>query len=307
MQPAYLTAEHPWDLLDWHEAVDALREGHRQGQPRSADIHLHGEHGDLFSRASGIDGVGYGLKAESLFGGNPARGLPTSQGVMLVFAPDDGRLRAMVDSRVITALKTASDSVLAAGYLAAPGSSHLLVVGAGVMAGHLARAYSALFPGLQRISVWSRRPEAAQALAASLAGLSAEVVAVQDLQATAGQADIICTATMSTAPLVYGAWLKAGAHVDLVGGFTPAMRESDDDLVARAAVYVDCRASALQAGDLAQPLAAGRIGPDHVRGDLYDLVAAPGRPEADITVFKNAGGAHLDLMVAARLLQRHGL
>lgn len=123
MPPAYLTAEHPWDLLDWHEAVDALREGHRQGQPRSADIHLHGEYGDLFSRASGIDGVGYGLKAESLFGGNPARGLPTSQCVMLVFAPDDGRLRAMVDSRVITALKTASDSVLAAGYLAAPGSS----------------------------------------------------------------------------------------------------------------------------------------------------------------------------------------
>ncbi len=179
MPPAYLTAEHPWDLLDWHEAVDALREGHRQGQPRSADIHLHGEHGDLFSRASGIDGVGYGLKAESLFGGNPARGLPTSQCVMLVFAPDDGRLRAMVDSRVITALKTASDSVLAAGYLAAPGSSHLLVVGAGVMAGHLARAYSALFPGLQRISVWSRRAEAAQTLAASLAGVPAEVVAVQ--------------------------------------------------------------------------------------------------------------------------------
>jgi len=112
---------------------------------------------------------------------------------------------------------------------------------------------------------------------------------------------------MSTAPLVHGAWLKAGAHVDLVGGFASSMRESDDDLVAGAAVYVDCRESALQAGDLAQPLAAGRIGPDHVRGDLYDLVAAPGRPEADITVFKNAGGAHLDLMVAARLLQRHGL
>lgn len=251
--------------------------------------------------------MGYGLKAESLFGGNPTRGLATSRGVMLVFAPDDGRLRAMVDSRVITALKTASDSVLAAGYLSAPGSTHLLVVGAGVMAGHLARAYSALFPGLQRISVWSRRTEAAQALAASLAGLPAEVVAVQDLPATAAQADIICTATMSTTPLVHGAWLKGGAHVDLVGGFTPAMRESDDVLIARGALYVDCRESAAQAGDLTQPLAAGRIGPDHVRGDLYYLVASTGRPQADITVFKNAGGAHLDLMVAARLLQRHGL
>ena len=171
-----------------------------------------------------------------------------------------------------------------------------------MVASTLARAYDAAFPSLERISIWSRRPEQAQALAATLNNIRTEVAAVADLPKAVEQADIVSAATMAQQPVVLGRWVRPGTHIDLIGAFTPEMREADDDLIASSLVYVDCVETVVdRIGELMQPIQSGVITRDHVRGALYDLVAAGGsrrRSEQEITLFKNGGGAHLDLMIA---------
>ena len=126
---------------------------------------------------------------------------------------------------------------------------------------------------------------------------------VDDLSEAVTRSDIITSATGSTTPLVLGDWVSPGCHVDLVGSFAPDMREADDALMARAQVYVDYRESALNGpGDILIPLQSGMLTPETIRGDLFDMVQkAPERAQEDVTVFKNAGGAHLDLLVASAL------
>ena len=291
--------------LDWPGAVEALRAGHLLPRAEIADMLLGG--GALLSRGARIEGLGFGVKSVTVFDANPRAGLPTIQGAMLVFEPGHGRLEAIVDNDLVTGLKTAADSVLGASLLARTDSRHLLVVGAGEVAGSLLSAYPALFPGLTRISVWARRAEQAEALAAT-AGAGPEVVAVTDLASAAATADIVACATMARKPVLRGAWLRPGTHVDLSGAFTPEMREADDDLIGRAALFVDCRETTIrQIGELSIPIARGVIGEGAIRGALDDLVtgAVPGRRSTDeITVFKNGGGAHLDLMIARYITGR---
>jgi ornithine cyclodeaminase len=204
---------------------------------------------------------------------------------------------AVIDGTAMTYRKTAADSALGARLLAGEGRAHLVMVGAGGLAPYLVAAHRAARPSLARISVWNRSGDKARALAAQI---GAE--AVTDLEAAVRQADIICCATNATEPLIKGAWLKPGAHLDLVGSFTPDMRECDDDTVRRARLFVDSRLFAIdQPGDLGDPIRRGIIGRERIEADLFDLCrhgpARPRRPE-DITLFKNGGGAHLDLFTA---------
>ncbi|MBT0778837.1 ornithine cyclodeaminase [Paracoccus sp. pheM1] len=301
--PQFLSYAAAIGRLSWADAVEALRQGHALPLAEIRDVFLGPPTGTMMSRSAFIEGLGYGAKTFTVCDGNAAKGLPTVQGAMLVFDKDTGALQAIVDSPLVTEIKTAADSVLGASLLARPDSRHLLVVGAGTVAASLVRAYTAVLPGIERVSVWSRRPEQAQALVAGLGGVTADLQPVPDLRAAVGQADIVSAATMARQPVILGDWVRPGTHVDLIGAFKADMREADDALMAKAALFVDSRATTLgHIGELTMPIASGAITAESVLGDFYDLLR-PGarrrRSDDEITVFKNGGGAHLDLMIAS--------
>ncbi|OLL27404.1 ornithine cyclodeaminase [Burkholderia sp. SRS-W-2-2016] len=310
MRPSLISHDDAHEVLSWPEAVDALRDGHRLPKAEMRDL-LFGPPGAvMLSRAARIEGIGYGVKAESVFESNAAIGLPNTHGAVLLYAADTGVLRAVIEARCITDLKTAADSVLGATLLARPDSRELVIVGAGAVAANLAHAYSALFPALERISIWARRPDQAQALCAKLATLPVAVRPVTDLPAALASADIVSSATPAQQPVLRGGWIRPGTHVDLIGAFTAQMREADDALIASAQLYVDSHETTRHIGEIAAPIASGAIPSDHVIGDLYDLVGGQvplSRTPETITAFKNGGGAHFDLMIADRLLKKLGL
>lgn len=231
----------------------------------------------------------------------------TVQATVLVIDRASGEPLAMLDGEAITLRRTAATSALAAQRLARADARTLLIVGSGRLAGWMARAHVALRPGLQRVLVWGRRHEAAVALARTLAdeGLPAE--AASELEAATREACIVCCATASTEPLVRGAWLAPGTHLDLVGGFTPRMREVDDAAVARARIVVDTYAGALaEAGDLVQPLSCGAIGRERIVAELAELLRGQraGRTHAsEITLFKSVGTALEDLAAAQMVIE----
>lgn len=302
MHVPVITYDDAIDRLSWQGAVQALRTGHQLPRAQVEDIFLGPADGTMMSRGAYIPGLGYGAKTFTVFSGNAAFGLPAVQGAMMVFEPENGQLTAIVESRLITEYKTAADSVLGSLLLARTDSRCLLIVGAGTVAHSLVNAYSCLFPRLEHICVWSRRPEQAEALAQSYRHLHMKITAVTDLPAAAAEADIISTATMARQPVLHGSWVNPGTHVDLIGAFKADMREADDELITKGTLFVDSRETTIRhIGELTIPIETGVIAADDVRGDLYDLVnrIAPfRRSAAEITVYKNGGGAHLDLMVA---------
>ncbi|MDQ1899942.1 ornithine cyclodeaminase [Paracoccus sp. WLY502] len=307
--PPFITYDAAMGRLDWPGAVAALKAGHALPRAEIRDTFLGPATGTMMTRSAFIAGLGYGAKPFTVFDANPSRGLPTVQGAMLVFDKDDGHLRAIVENRLVTTLKTAADSVLGASLLARPDSRHLLIVGAGTVAASLVQAYTAVLPGIETVTVWARRPEQAQALVAGLSGIGADLHATTDLQGAVGQADIVSTATMARSPVIMGDWVRPGTHVDLIGAYKADMREADDVLMARARLFVDSRDTAAHIGELLIPLGSGAITADSIKGDLYDLVqpGTQGRAsDDDITVFKNGGGAHLDLMIASWIIDRLG-
>jgi ornithine cyclodeaminase/alanine dehydrogenase-like protein (mu-crystallin family) len=176
------------------------------------------------------------------------------------------------------------------------------------MAPHLIMAHCAIRPTIERVAIWNRSPERARRVAETLGLDGIEIRATEDLEAAARQADVISCATMATEPLIRGTWLKPGAHLDLVGGYRPEMRESDDDCVRRARVYVDSRWFTLgRVGDIKTPIDNGTMTEADIAGDLFQLSRGevPGRLNDDeITLYKNAGGGHLDLGTAKFLLSR---
>ena len=249
-----------------------------------------------------------GCKIATVFPDNAAAGKPSLHGIYLLMSGATGEPLALMDARALTAWRTAAASALAASYLARPDASHLLMIGAGTLAPHLVRAHAAVRP-ITRITLWNRTHGRAVSLAFGLAVTGIQVEIAEDLEAAVRDADIVCCATLATAPIVRGKWLKAGAHLDLVGGFTPKMREADNDAVKRARLYVDTRAGALkEAGDLAIPLRSRVITAKDIRGDLFELCRgkAKGRTsDKHVTLFKSVGTAIEDL-AAAMLVWKTG-
>ncbi|TVM33680.1 ornithine cyclodeaminase family protein [Oceanidesulfovibrio marinus] len=308
MNASIITYDATVDKLTWPGAVEALRSGHLLPRAQVDDIFLGPAEGTLLSRGAYIEGLGYGVKSTTIFAGNAQAGLPSVQGAMLMFEPEHGRLTAIIESRLITEFKTAADSVLGASLLARPESATLLIVGAGTVARSLVKAYSAVFPKLERIAIWARRTEQAAALAREFEDYGVEVDAVPELAAAAREADIIATATMARGPVLHGAWVRPGTHVDLIGAYKADMREADDSLIAGGALFVDSRETTIgHIGELAIPIANGVITADPVQGDFYDMIQNPScgrQSDTEITVFKNGGGAHLDLMMARYIAER---
>ena len=298
-------------VLTFPLLVDGLAAAHRRAKIAVLDGHLGREHALYFVRSAADEGRYMASKLITSFPGNLAGGgLPAVQAVVVLFDGSDGRPLAVMDGTEITYWRTAADSALGARTLANPEPAILLVVGAGEMAKWLVRAHRAVRPSIGRVLIWNRTKARAEAVAALLRGEGVEAEATEDLDAATRIADLITTCTRSHAPVVRGANLKPGAHLDLVGGYTPETREADDAAAIRASIFVDRRESAMGVvGDIVQPIASGAISEGDVKGDLYDLLRnrIEGRQsEEEITLFKNAGGGHLDLMTAEIVWRRVG-
>lgn len=287
-------------VLDWIGLTDALAAGHALPRAEIGDTFLYRGKDTLLSRAAWIDGLGIAVKSATVFPDNPMRGVPMINGGLNLYADGDGTLAAIVDFHLVTKWKTAGDSLLAARRLARPDCRDILIVGAGNQGRALHSAYSAAFPEA-RFTVWNRTRGNADAMADEVPRL----VVADDLAEAVQAADIITSATMSTDPLIKGQWLRPGQHVDLIGAYRPDMREVDDDALLAARVFVDSFDTTIgHIGEINIPLEDGTISRDHLIADYYDLGRFKRTSEDEITLFKNGGGAHLDLMTARYILDR---
>lgn len=242
-----------------------------------------------------------GVKTVSIFPNNSARGLPGLHSVFILYDAATGAPLAILDGDVITSRRTAAASALAAKWLSRPDSSTLLVVGAGRVGSLLPEAYRSVRP-IERVLVWNRLSESADTLVGNLREQGIDAHAVNSLEDAAQEADIITCATLSTAPLIQGKWLKPGVHLDLIGGFTPAMRESDDECMRKGTVFLDTTEALLKAGDILAPIESGAFNEQRVAATLEQLCRGqhPGRTSRDeITVFKAVGTALEDLAAAS--------
>lgn len=284
--------------LDWLALTDALAAGHLLPRAEVEDVFLYRDDNTLLNRSAWIKGMGLAVKCATVFPGNKAQGKPMIGGAVNLFSDEDGALEAILDFHLVTKWKTAGDSILAARRLARPDSRKILIVGAGTVGRALYAAYSAAFPEA-RFTVWNRSAAGATEFQKDLPA----VAIADDLEAAVKAADIITSATMSTEPLIKGAWLQAGQHVDLIGAYRPDMREVDDEALLRSRVFVDNMHTTVgHIGELKTPIAAGIIPKSHVIADYYDLAAFQRKREDEITLFKNGGGAHLDLMTSRYIL-----
>jgi len=258
--------------------------------------------------AAGTSANGHiGVKVVTVSPDNNEIAKPAVMGLYLLLDGKTGEPQALIDGQRLTQWRTACASALAASYLARADASRLLIIGAGALAPFLAQAHSAVRP-IRQIRIWNRTFANAEKVAAQLKAEGLEVEAAADLEQALGEADIVSSATIATTPLVRGALLRPGTHVDLVGGFAPGMRESDDDAIRRARVYVDTRAGATkEAGDIVQPLASGVLKPQDILADLHELARGEkkGRGGADeITLFKSVGAALEDLAAGIEVYKK---
>ena len=241
---------------------------------------------------------------------NQQREWPSIQAVYVLFEGVNGTPIACLDGTALTWLKTASDSALGSKLLSREDIESMLMVGAGQMAPHLVSAHCEVRPSLKRVQVWNRTADKAQQLCDGLAEKFPNIGfnPVADVESGARQADLICSAIGCKDPIIEGAWLNPGTHVDLIGAFTAEMREADDAVLQRGSLFVDARETTINhIGELMIPLASGAITEADVRADLSELCQqrhAGRQSDDEITVFKNGGGGHLDLM-CARILHRH--
>jgi ornithine cyclodeaminase len=212
----------------------------------------------------------------------------------------------MLDGPEITRWKTAADSVLAAKKLSRENSEVLLVLGAGPVARSLTDAYLHIRPSIREVLLWNRTPSRLDAVRPELVAKGIRVRVVEDLNAAVSHADIVTTATSATTPTIRGEFVRPGTHVDLVGGYRPDMQEADCDVLRGARIFVDDRENAARSGDIQIPMRAQVIQADHIEGDLFDLCQMPAfrRSAEDRTVFKNAGGAYLDLIISQYVVER---
>jgi ornithine cyclodeaminase/alanine dehydrogenase-like protein (mu-crystallin family) len=286
-------------LLPYTGLVDALDAAHREPEALVRRVVYSPDGSDqlFMGLPAWVPGRAIGIKLVTSFPANTGTDLPTIQALYVLFDGTNGSPLALIDGTELTYRKTACDSALGSRYLSRTDARTLLMVGAGGLGEHLIAAHRAVRPSIERVLVWNRGRDRADALAQVVGG-----TAVDDLDAAVAEADIISTATRAKEPLIKGALLRGGTHLDLVGSYLPDSREIDDDVVRRARLYVDSRLAPLEeCGDLVIPLRAGLITEDDIVADLYQLARGErqGRTDAaQITAMENGGGGHLDLMTA---------
>ncbi len=241
-----------------------------------------------------------GIKTVNIFPGNAARGLPGLFSTYMLYSAVTGEPLAQMDGNEITSRRTAAASALAARYLARRDARRLLVVGSGRVASLLPEAYRAVLP-IEEITIWSRHHDAARRLAGQVRVAACTIAASADLAQAVRAADVVSCATLATEPVIHGEWLAPGSHLDLIGGFTPQMREADDACFSGSRLYVDTVEALQKAGDLLGPMSRGVFAADDVAGTLASLCRgeAGGRQGDSVrTVFKSVGTALEDLAAA---------
>lgn len=291
-----------------NETVAPLRHHHDISRPdaQNATLLLMPAWTDF--GAQGHTQRGYiGTKIVTVFPDNGAKSLPAVMGVYFLASGKTGEPLAVIDGQSLTLWRTAAASALASSYLSREDSSRLLMVGAGALAPYLIRAHAAVRP-ISEVLIWNRTKANAERVANKLSNRNLLVHATDDLEGAVRGADIVSCATLATDPLIKGSWLKPGMHVDGVGAFKPTMRETDDDVIRRARVFVDTRTGATkEGGDIVQPIEDGVLDPSDIAADLFELTRGErgGRRFYDqITFFKNVGTAIEDLAAAVMIFQR---
>ncbi|WP_040489308.1 ornithine cyclodeaminase family protein [Fulvimarina pelagi] len=308
-----LSREETIDALPFRELVAAIDAGFRE-EVTSPLRHHHSLHNAdrsddtlLLMPAWQTSGWG-GIKLVNVHPGNSELSIPAVSSTYVLFDRKTGQHRLILDGGELTARRTAAASALAAKRLARPKASRLLVVGAGRVGSNIPEAYRAVLP-IEEIEVWNRTQGSAERLARSLsdAGLSAR--AVVDLQESVSRADVISCATLATEPFLEGKWLRPGQHVDLIGSFTPGMREADDDVLRRSTIYIDTEHAKVESGEIRTPLEAGVISESDIAGMLVELCRTdvyPRLSDEEITLFKGVGTAIEDLSAAILAYERVG-
>jgi ornithine cyclodeaminase len=319
-----LTADDLAGIFTFPSLIEALREAFRadivtpvrhhhtiarSGEPDATLLLMPAWSGGAPAGGDEAGGSGsrVGVKIAAVYPGNAARGLPSVCASYVLMHGDTGAPLAMLDGGTLTLWRTAAASALAAGYLARPDAERLLMVGTGALAPQLIAAHAAVRP-ICNVLIWGRDPAKAQKLAKRMNRRDFHVDWTDDLETAARGAHVISCATLSKEPLIRGAWLQPGQHVDLVGAFRPDMRETDDEALRRARVFVDTRAGATkEGGDIVQAVDSGALGLDDIAGDLFELTRGDrsGRRYYDqITLFKSVGTAIEDLAAAQLAIER---
>lgn len=295
--------------LDWNNLIVQLRDWFSEDKVQAPERQVcaiqqpDGAEASLLIMPAWVPGQAVGIKAVTFFPGNAAKGLPTINAGYMYFDGETGQLQTVMDGDTLTARRTAASSALAADFLVRKDAKTHLIVGTGQLAQSVAEAHSTVRP-YEKIQIWGRSAEKAKAIAQKLLEIGLPAEPVTDLELACRNADLISTITASTQPLVRGDWIKPGTHLDLIGAFRPDMRETDDTAIQKASLFVDTAEGAFKSGDLAEPLASGAIGLDHIVASLKDMCQGnhPGREtETDITVFKSVGMALEDLAAAHML------
>ncbi len=285
-------------LLDWLELAAAIEQGHQMSKAEVKDTFIYRNEDTLLSRSAWIDGLGLAVKTATIFPQNSLHSVPKINGAVSLFSDKTGVLEAILDFHLVTKWKTAGDSITAALRLAKAESKNILIVGAGTVGHSLIDAYASAFPNA-RFLVWNRTHERA----VSMAKGNSNVVAVEDLEASVKSADIISCATMSKRSIIKGEWLRPGQHLDLIGAYRPDMREVDDLSLCRSKIFVDSYDTTVEhIGELKIPLEDKVISRADILADFYQINKFKRKSDDEITIFKNGGGAHLDLMVAKYIL-----
>lgn len=303
-----ISAEHVYRICAWPDLMAALATAHAGPKPlvNRTDI-VHDNDGiteTYINIPAWIPGQAFASKITTVLPRNPSRfeGIPAIQGLVTLFDGDTGSPRAVIDGASLTYMKTAADSALGSQLLSSPDAEVMTLVATGGLAPFIVAAHRAARPSINKVHVWGHRAEQAARVAGDLRDSGIDAAAADNLEQAVRQSDIVSCATSSTEPLVLGDWLKPGAHLDLIGSYTTQMRESDDEAVKRARLFVDSRWFAIEkAGDLGIPISSGVITADDVEADLFELCGQGyevNRQPQDITLFKNGGGAHLDLFTA---------
>jgi len=304
------------NALPWDDLVPALRRAFAEDVSVPERMHVPLATGTLLVMPAWRRGGILGLKVATVHPENAVRALPAVHATYVLLREQTGERLGVMDAGVLTARRTAAASALASRLLSRPASRTLLMIGAGALAAPLVDAHLWARP-IERVMVWNRTAERAQALVARLsegrlsAGRRVTFEAVTALDGPISEADVISCATLSTEPLVRAEWVTPGTHVDLVGAFRPDMRESDGALLSSARLFVDSKAGALsEAGDILMAIGDGMLTPERIENDLFGLCRAPqapGRAASDITVFKSVGHALEDLEAAELVAKSLGI
>ncbi|MEQ6123104.1 ornithine cyclodeaminase family protein [Pseudotenacibaculum sp. MALMAid0570] len=242
-----------------------------------------------------------GIKVVTICPENQQFDLPSVQGTYIYLDATTGVLKAILEAKNLTAKRTAATSALASSFLSKENASSLLMIGTGALSKNLIKAHASVRP-IKNVFVWGRNFEKAAQIASELQQENFTITAIDNILEKISEVDIISCATLSKTPLVLGKFLQPGQHIDLVGAYTPTMREADDQTIQISSVYVDTFEAGLkESGDIAIPLQSGILNEKDIKGDLFSLSKnnrLERKNDNEITVFKSVGHALEDLAAA---------